>query len=661
MKRFYFCVIAFTISVAMSAATRSVEEAARLAAQFSNRHSQQSHMLRAPREAVDMSLVHLVRKPESDEASIYIFNQTNNNGFVMVSADDNAVTILGYSDKGAFDSNHIPSNVQFWLNHQAERVASAKPMGNGIRRAPSEQKETTPIAPLLGEIEWNQGWPYNKMCPIDMIDTVRTYTGCVVTAGAQIMRYWQWPTKGQGSHSYTWNNCLQKDDDKDCLDSRDTILSATFDTAVYDWANMPVNYDQIQTDDEINAIAQLNYHLGVACDMGYSSSGSGTSTSKLAYALKKYFGYKSTLQHFSQRTTPDLTYDRLASMFESELRAGRPVSISGANEDSGHEFVCDGIDENGLFHINWGWGGVCNGYFALSALDPDGEQGIGGSEEGAGYSNSIECIIGIEPEKNPTHTTGLSLNTHSLTLKTKEKSKLIASIAPSEASNQSVEWTSSNTDIANVNESGSVIGLSAGTTTVIATSNDGGFADTCVVTVLDETIQSTELNINKAWAIYKGNGKWFLKVYDYPSYQPWIQAYIYTGSDNKIAGTYQLAHNYNNLYCWLDPDSSNDYIKAVSGDLSITCKSPSKEYTETYTYTIDVKFIDQDFAYYTLKAYLDIYSQDSEENYITLEDTPDGIDEVSASDSVVRKAIENGRVVIIRGDEKYTVLGQKIQ
>ena len=126
MKRFDLCIMALAMSIAMSAATRSVDEAAEIAAQFTNRLSQQSHMLRAPREAVDMSLAHLIRKPESDEAAIYIFNQADNNGFVMVSADDNAVTILGYSDESGFDANHIPANVQWWLEYYAERVAKGK-------------------------------------------------------------------------------------------------------------------------------------------------------------------------------------------------------------------------------------------------------------------------------------------------------------------------------------------------------------------------------------------------------------------------------------------------------------------------------------------------------------------------------------------------------
>lgn len=399
MKKLDLCIMALAMSIAMSAATRSVEEAAYLATQFASRQSLQSHMRRAPRKATDMQLAHLVSKPGSNEAAIYIFNQADNGGFVIVSADDNAVTILGYSDKGAFDSNHIPSNVQFWLDYQAERVAKAKPIDNGIRRAPHEQKETTPIAPLLGKIEWGQEFPYNALCPIDMLDGTRCYSGCLATAVAQMMRYWQWPEQGIGSHKYKWYNCTSKKQNGDCQQYHDTILSADFSATTYDWDNMLKQYKGKETDAQNHAVAELMYHIGVASDMEYGgrkAKGSSGKVPEMFSAFIRHFAYKKTAKRMwmDEKTT----YEDIAYALKEDLHAGRPIFVTGYGDgydyQLGHVFVCDGIDANDLFHFNWGWEGSYNGYYALTALDPMRHS----TEEGSGFSAFIECFIGIEPE-----------------------------------------------------------------------------------------------------------------------------------------------------------------------------------------------------------------------------------------------------------------------
>ena len=663
MKKLDLCIMALAMSIAMSAATRSVDEAAEIAAEYTNHQSQLYNMRRAPRKATDMQLAHRVSKPQSDDAALYIFNQENNGGFVIVSADDNAVTILGYSDEGTFDSKHIPSNVQWWLEYYAERVAKAQPISGNAKRAPQESK--TPVLPLLRGINWDQDAPYYDMCPIDQWpgNRYRSFTGCVATAGAQIMRYWKWPAQGQGSHNYTWRNCIERDKNYNCWATRDTILSVDFGATTYDWDNMLGFYDGDETEEQNHAVAELMYHVGVAINMNYSSIGSGGGTENLGKALVSYFGYKNTIRYYSQAIDPTLTYDQLSSMFEAELQAGRPISMGGASDNGAHEFVCDGMNKDGLFHINWGWGGDFNGYFALTALDPEG-QGIGGSKDGSGFSKSIDCIIGIEPEKKPIHVTSIAMSQKSASLKIRESIDLSAAVAPENATNTSYEWKSTNKDIADVTSSGKVTGKSAGTTYIIATTNDGGKSDSCAVTILDEYMPPINLVVDYAQASYnKDRRKWYISVLDYETDEPWVD-FIFKAPKDKIAGTYDLAEG--KAKCSLNDDHGEHYSTlSTEGYLNLTCAAKMEGYPSCNYYHIKAEFIGDDFKQYSL--YVTTYICAWEDgNEIPLNDNlGDGYEAIVTTpiktNTNVQKIIENGQVIIIRGDKKYTVLGQKIQ
>jgi hypothetical protein len=214
----------------------------------------------------------------------------------------------------------------------------------------------------------------------------RTVTGCVATAMAQVLKYWDYPTQGNGSHSYTHALGQQ---------------SADFAATTYDWANMPLELTASSTDVQKAAVAKLMYHCGVSVDMNYgvaSTGGSGayTISSKsngthcAEYALREYWGYKPTLQGLQKASYKDADWK---TMLKDELKAGRPVIYSGQG-DGGHCFVCDGYDENEYFHFNWGWGGLYDGFFKLNALEP----GTGGTGSGAGkYNNEQQAIFGVEP------------------------------------------------------------------------------------------------------------------------------------------------------------------------------------------------------------------------------------------------------------------------
>lgn len=322
----------------------------------------------------------------------YVFNRENNQGFVIVSADDRARPVLAYADSGSFNFSNIPPNMRSWLEGYNRQILFA--IENDISIAPEIQEEwdnllngrlqapppnTKTVGPLL-KTKWNQSPYYNDLCPYDYTYDKRTPTGCVATAMAQVMKYWEHPIRGTGSHSY-WHGTYGE-------------LSADFGNTIYQWDLMP---DIVGSPN--NAVATLMYHCGVAIETDYGViNGSGayliSSTSpSVEYALKTYFGYKNTLQGIKRG---DYTNAEWINKLKLELGAGRPVLYGGerTSEKKGHAFVCDGYDSNNYFHFNWGWGGSCDeNYCTLDALVPDPNR------PERHYNDFQEMIIGVEPEE----------------------------------------------------------------------------------------------------------------------------------------------------------------------------------------------------------------------------------------------------------------------
>lgn len=404
MKRFSTLLILLCLAVLVFADSRTVSEAQSEAMKFL---ATSSPVRRAPAHNA-LRLEYTLQKPNKQEAAAFLFQIGQDNGFVLVAADDHVQTILGYASQGTFNADSIPENMQTWFAHYAEEIAWAakqpKPqfsrqMNTNSVNAPSAAKAgSAPIAPLLGDIVWNQDAPFWNQCPLDS-DGKRSYSGCVATAATQIMRFWRHPTTGTGSHSYTWTKS----------DGSTRTLSASFNTT-YDWNNMLGNYNNGYTTTQGNAVAKLMYHMGVATSMNYSSDGSGTQTELAAQALYKYFGYDTSME----AVRPDYCgFDVFAQRMLEELQAGRPVLMSGSTVNhEGHAFVCDGYDGQ-FFHINWGWGGWPDAYYALSALDPD-EQGMGGAASGAGFHVGILGVMGIKPNAGSTVTQTSALGVNSI-------------------------------------------------------------------------------------------------------------------------------------------------------------------------------------------------------------------------------------------------------
>lgn len=329
------------------------------------------------------------------QESYYVFPNANSKGFTIVSGDDRLPEIVGYSSQGSYDENNLPEGfVSFMKAYQnlynkvnlgdAEALKNLAEIKAWRNKKNASAASTSAVAPLLGNIEWDQTSPYNNMCP--RYDSVHVAaTGCVATAMAQVMAYYKYPKQLKADipgYVNRWNGIPME------------IPTITREEGIYDWDNMLPKYNKEAnaTQQQKDAVAKLMYHCGAAVQMNYGpESAAAVSATKLA----KYFGYDADLMMDLNRSTFSL--DKWMQIIDTELAAGRPVLYGGQASDGGHQFICDGKDGEGLYHINWGWSGSQNGYFDLSLLNPEkGGTGSGSSTEG--YNRLCSMTIGIAPD-----------------------------------------------------------------------------------------------------------------------------------------------------------------------------------------------------------------------------------------------------------------------
>ncbi|MDE6801806.1 MAG: C10 family peptidase, partial [Muribaculaceae bacterium] len=300
----------------------------------------------------------------------YVFNAPRQGGYVIVAGDDQLPAILGYSREGSLDLSDAP-----------EALIALLQLSTDLSDISEEYTVTatgTPVVePLLGATNWGQSEPFNNFCPM-LTSSQRGYVGCVATAMAQIMKYYNYPKQGTGSHSYVDGT---------------TSLSADFGATTYDWDNMPQEVPDSPTDAQLTAYSTLCAHLGVAVEMQYATSGSGAYTMMVPAALREYFGYSESIRMHSRSY---YNTNEWMEIIRTELDAARPVYYAASSEDGlgGHAFVCDGYDSEGYVHINWGWYGRSNGYFYINHLNP-GELGTGGGS--GAYNISQEIITDFTP------------------------------------------------------------------------------------------------------------------------------------------------------------------------------------------------------------------------------------------------------------------------
>ena len=316
----------------------------------------------------------------------YIYNRGSNAGFVIIAGDDELTPYIGYATTGQVLEQDMPEQLRAFLKACQERIdelTSSVGLRSSLRPTPRTATEPAQIAPLLGNIQWNQSAPWNNQTPTDN-QGEHMPVGCVATAYTQVMRYHQWPTQGEGSFSYTEEGNSGRSHTVD------------FASTTYDWAHMPERYNDPSsaTSEETQALSTLAYHAGVAVEMMYAPSGSGSYTPLVARALADHFHYD---KRVSFKSRSNYTQSSWEQMLRAELIAARPVVYSGTGSGGGHAFVCDGYDMEGLFHINWGWGGMSDGYFNLNYLVPS-DLGIGGGA-GGGFSLAQGAVVGIKPDK----------------------------------------------------------------------------------------------------------------------------------------------------------------------------------------------------------------------------------------------------------------------
>jgi hypothetical protein len=308
----------------------------------------------------------------------YVYNVQDEGGFVMVSGDDCTVPVLAYADRGAFRTDAMPANLKNWLLFYEKEIARL--IAKGGDAYAGFYADTRPSSPglVLPTAEWNQDKPFNDLCPIDPESDERSLSGCVATAMGIVMKYHQWPEQGSGRYTYT-------------TATHKIPLSVTFNVP-YKWGNMPDVYTRSWNESQRNEVATLIYHCGVASEMDYTSEGSGTTEWDATHAMIKNFGYDPGM-HMVYK--PLYTNNEWNDLLQNELNQDRPILYGGVTkDDEGHLFILDGYDSRNFFHVNWGWGGYCNGYYLLSSLDPQAD-GAGG-REGEGYVLEQDAIIGIQ-------------------------------------------------------------------------------------------------------------------------------------------------------------------------------------------------------------------------------------------------------------------------
>lgn len=318
-----------------------------------------------------------LRSDKTNNAPYYAFNLEQ--GYVIVSGDDEMTELVGYAENGFFDAENVPPQMQLWLDGYAEYVAAVQSGKAKARKILLSDSPSVVVEPLV-TTKWNQDAPFNNFAPEytdDNNNTQRCATGCAATAMAQIMKFHNWPEQGVGHYSYEHRSF--------------GTISSNFSEHVYDWTNMIDRYNNGEYSNvQADAVALLMKDCGVSLNMNYGPV-SGASIYSYTPAFKNYFRYSSRTVNRSGCETAEFT-----KIITDELQEGRPIIYCGTGEDGGHAFVVDGYDTNYFLHVNWGWGGYSDGYFDMNYMDPAG-LGIGG---GSGAFKWNQGIVLARPLKD---------------------------------------------------------------------------------------------------------------------------------------------------------------------------------------------------------------------------------------------------------------------
>ena len=391
IKRFMcFLVLAAISMAAMTINARNIDaSAARNAASKFIRQQAVPGMFKATSPA-DLTLSHAEPSSAVTGANDYYVFNIKGGGFIIISGEDRGAQVLGYSDKGRFVSNNLPAPLVDLLNGYKQEIEFLQnykeddlvPMQNTFQA-------NRGVEPLI-KTTWGQEMPYYLQCPTE--NGEYCVVGCVATAMAQVMYYWQFPTSSQAISGYGggwWGGM-----------SVPALPATTFDYSLmllsychWDWDNSVLVQDTY-TDAQAQEVAKLGRYCGQAVEMDYSPEGSGAYTSDQLDAMKN-FGYSQSAQYVQKSGWYSSSYTtaQWEAMIKTELDAGRPI-LYAANDPNagGHAFICDGYNSDNKYHFNFGWYGTCDGWYVSTALNMthrDGDQ--------LKFNSGHEMLIGVEP------------------------------------------------------------------------------------------------------------------------------------------------------------------------------------------------------------------------------------------------------------------------
>ena len=698
MKKIFLGLLAVMVSATVLAEHVTPEDAALVANHFMNAEATSV-------AGVKKAAKPMVRKATAETAQYYVYENANGEGWVIVAANDAVTPILAYSTTGQFRTDNMPSNIRKWMSHYDKFIQKVE--ADGLEASEETQaqwkklRKGTPhnqpkgnvvVAPLV-QSTWDQDAPYWNLCP--GTGSNKAYTGCVATSMAQVMNFWQWPEKGIGSHSYK-----PLDPNTGQSSKRYTsTLTVNFGETTYDWQNMKNSYSGSYTDAEATAVATLMYHCGVGSEMMYGNDadgGSGTMTVNYGdwtwgitttneggcaqNALYTFFGYKKPEGYMRDGYTEQgyTYYEKWSdtdwtAMVKDELSNKRPIMYGGESSEGGHSFICDGYDDQDYFHFNWGWSGSNDGWYKLSNLVP-GSGGAGGG--GYDFSENQDVLIGIVPDKTdwPTVTVTWSVNGVATPVAYKQHDALKMPAAPAdcEGGKVFVGWTKqSSLDGNKPTDLFTSAGYKAAVedVTYYAVYADKEEGDNTPAEVASVTFKTAE---NDATQEISDFSKVVASSTGIASYSG---SKVYQGKEGiKLGGrqttgsiTLTLPEAVNVSKVVVNASkygSDTGKLKVTAGSTELgSAQSPAANLEFTTSTPVETNTIT--IATTSKRAYVASITViagggTSYSDYaIGCEGSQDV--ELVGDGKRANKVIENGQLIIIRGDEKYSIFGQKIQ
>lgn len=388
MNKYFTLLFGATVAIAATAAPRTQQQAMALAAQ---KAAMQGATLQAPHSQALTAMPNHMGN-DNKQQPYYTFDKVGG-GYIIVSGEDSMPAIVGYTDSGTFDPDQLPDGLKIYLEAYADLSAR---VAAGEATIDDEVQNDYPVVDqLLGQTEWDQGAPYFNMCPIytttdeetGEVTSARCLTGCVATAASQIIYYHKYAVQTRDIPAYVTRT----------LKIEMPAIPMGDDYAnLFDWENMLPQYKNVEaTEEQQAAVAKLMAYVGSAQQMNYTPTFSGAGEEG-AFRSFVTLGYDTTLLQLAKHR--DYTKAGWLRMINNELRHERPIFYTGYAGSSGHAFVLDGCDADGLYHINWGWSGFGNGNFDITILDPNYTSDSDATHANSGYSVGNVMVLGITPQ-----------------------------------------------------------------------------------------------------------------------------------------------------------------------------------------------------------------------------------------------------------------------